>query len=486
MTAGVSRLLKSGFFDNLRCGQWIDRRFKIDWVDRLPAAFWLALAVVALMPVWVWSAARLLDRSDDPLGIVALAALAILVARDRDQFSGTPRAGWLAVATALAAVALLGAPALPALVRGVLAVLAVCAMLMAVRTLTQPMLALAGLALLALPLLSSLQFFIGYPLRVVTADASRWLLLAAGVEAARDGAALLVAGRLIMVDAPCSGIQMGWVSYFTACVTAAWLHVPDGRFLRRLPFVGVAVLFGNIVRNTLLVIKEAGLVQWPEWTHAAIGVAAFALVCALVVWHVRGAGGMRIVTWEVRLLRHRAAVVSPDTWARLASLAVLGVLTLWPWLEPEPLAARPTSAIEWPLELEGRRLRPLALSAVEQRFAERFPGAIARFTDGEHTIVLRHVAQPTRMLHPATDCYRGLGYRIVASGLEREREPKARAVPAVWRCFVAEKNGQRLRVCEVITDPRGRSFSDTSAWYWAAVTGRSHGPWQAVTKARML
>ncbi len=460
---------------------------KIDWVDRLPATLWLALSVVALTPVWLWSAARLLDRSDDPLGIVALAALAVLVARDRRRFAGQPRVGWLIVTTALAAVVLLGGAALPALLRGVLAVLAVCAMLMAVRAPAQPMLALTGLALLALPLLSSLQFFIGYPLRVVTGEASRWLLLAGGVDAARDGAALTVAGRLVMVDAPCSGIQMGWVSYFSACVTAAWWRVPDGRFLRRLPLVGLAVLCGNIVRNTLLVVKDAALVQWPDWTHEAIGVAAFALVCALVVWHVRDAGGARVITWEIRLLRRPAAAVSARTWGRLASLVVLGILTLWPWLKPEPVVASTTPrTIEWPRELEGRALRPLALSAVEQRFAERFPGAIARFTDGERTVVLRRIAAPTRMLHPATDCYRGLGYRIVSSGLEREVESPARAIPAVWRCFIAEKNGLRVRVCETILDPRGGSFSDTSAWYWAAVTGRSQGPWEAVTKARIL
>lgn len=460
---------------------------KIDWVDRLPATLWLALCVVALTPVWLWSAARLLDRSDDPLGIVALAALAVLVARDRHRYAETPRLGWLAVTTALAALALLGGAALPPLLRGVLAVLAVCAMLMAARAPAQPMLALTGLALLALPLLSSLQFFIGYPLRVVTAEASRWLLLACGVDVVRDGAALAVAGQLVMVDAPCSGIQMGWVSYFTACVTAAWLRAPDGRFLRRVPLVGVVVLLGNIVRNTLLVVKEAALAQWPDWTHDAIGVGAFALVCALVLWHVRGAAGARAITWEVRLLRRPAAVVSPRTWGRLASLVVLGVLTLWPWLRPEPVAASGNSgSIEWQRELDGRVLRPLALSAVEQRFARQFPGAIARFTDGERTIVLRRVASPTRMLHPATDCYRGLGYRILTGGLERETDAPARAIPAVWRCFIAEKNGLRVRVCETILDPRGESFSDTSAWYWAAVTGRSLGPWQAITTASVL
>ncbi len=61
---------------------------------------------------------------------------------------------------------------------------------------------------------------------------------------------------------------------------------------------------------------------------------------------------------------------------------------------------------------DGAPLRPLALSDVEQRFAARLPGAIARTTDGRRTLVLRQVAMPTRMLHPAADCYRALGFRI--------------------------------------------------------------------------
>jgi hypothetical protein len=67
---------------------------------------------------------------------------------------------------------------------------------------------------------------------------------------------------------------------------------------------------------------------------------------------------------------------------------------------------------EWPSQWDGVALRPLALSEVEQRFADRFPGAIGRMTDGTQTLVMREVKQPTRMLHPAADCYRALGYRI--------------------------------------------------------------------------
>ena len=96
------------------------------------------------------------------------------------------------------------------------------------------------------------------------------------------------------------------------------------------------------------------------------------------------------------------------------------------------------------------------------------------------TLVLRHVAAPTRMLHPAADCYRALGYRIAQARLEQDAQQR------LWRCFAAQRPGAApLRVCERIVDAEGRAFTDTSAWYWAAATGRSTGPWQAVTVAQV-
>lgn len=144
---------------------------------------------------------------------------------------------------------------------------------------------------------------------------------------------------------------------------------------------------------------------------------------------------------------------------------------------PAEIAVSP----EWPSQWDGAPLRPLALSEVEHRFAERFPGAIARMTDGRQMLVLRQVNTPTRMLHPAADCYRALGYRIEQTRLERDAQAR------LWRCFVAEgRGGQKLRVCERIVDTAGVAFTDTSAWYWAATSGKSTGPWQAVTLARRI
>jgi hypothetical protein len=138
--------------------------------------------------------------------------------------------------------------------------------------------------------------------------------------------------------------------------------------------------------------------------------------------------------------------------------------------------ATPPSS-EFPSQWQGRPLRPLMLTDVERRFARQFPGTLARLTDGEQVLVLRTVLRPTRMLHPAADCYRGLGWRITHEQLQQDADRQ------LWRCFDATRAGQRLRVCERIVDASGRAFTDTSAWYWAALLEQSRGPWQAVTVA---
>ncbi len=471
-------------------------------------AFWLALPLAALWPAWRWSAARLTDGSDDPLGVIALLALGFILYRDRRDFNPIPRALWLHASIIFAATATFSAPWLPWLLRSGLAVASLMAMVAALSGPRRPMqprtmLPYWGLGFLALPLLSSLQFFVGYPLRVVTAQASAWLLELAGIAAVREGSAMTVNGHLVIVDAPCSGIQMAWFAYFTACIAASWLRLPDRVFLRRLPSIGLIVLLGNIGRNTVLVARETELLAWPEWTHEAVGIAVFAVVCTLVLRHVAAAdGGLSRGSFRGSPPSEPAVPQSAASRA-LSAVAVFCFATFAsvPLFFPAPsvTAASPTSAssaVEWPREVFGRDLRPLALSDVERNFAAQFPGVIARMTDGENLYTLRHVTHPTRKLHPSADCFRGLGYSISRSRLE-QRNLLGASSTLLARCFVAEKdgtkdgtwdatNGMRVRVCEQIVDARGNAYTDASSWYWSALFGQTTGPWQAVTVATPL
>ena len=450
---------------------------------------WPALLVLSLWPVWLWSARRFLDGSDDPLGVLALLALFFSVWRARHQLTHPLRLRWVLVSLVFAVFISLIGSSVPLLLKGIFAVMAVFAAIMAVRSPDQPVLAWAVLGFLSLPLMASLQFFAGYPLRVVTAEVSAWLLRAADMSVIRQGSALLVDHQLIMVDAPCSGVQMGWVAYFTATLAALWTGLSDKRFACRLPFIGSIVIIGNIVRNTLLVIRESGKVNLPDWSHQGIGLVVFALVCVAVLW---------VVTFRQEPPRQQAATVSVESrnmkMGRIAKspksiLFLIFVLPLlmfiYPLISKESQAETQDSQthVEWPHEYEGRALRPLALSLVEARFAADFPGVIARFDNGIQAVTLRHVTRPTRKLHPAADCFRALGYAIDETGLEQQIKGNQRYLQ---RCFTASKAAGKLKVCEYIEDINGERFTDTSAWYWAAVMGKSHGPWKSVTLARPI
>jgi exosortase/archaeosortase family protein len=251
---------------------------------RLAAIDWLALHTLALWPHGAYLIERAFDGSDDPLGLLALIALAAWVAWRRQHLRLSPHLGWLCVSIALALVAngawWAGAPALLA---SLLAAASLSGALLAWWPAERARLPLAGLVVLALPWIASLQFYLGYPLRVLTAQLSAWALQLGGLDAVRSGASMLVQGRLVIVDAPCSGVQMGWLAYFVACVAAATSGCSDRAFVRRAPLIGALVLLGNVVRNSVLVVLEArphGLS--PGW-HEAIGLAVLAAVCVAVL-----------------------------------------------------------------------------------------------------------------------------------------------------------------------------------------------------------
>jgi hypothetical protein len=169
-----------------------------------------------------------------------------------------------------------------------------------------------------------------------------------------------------------------------------------------------------------------------------------------------------------------------EQWPRWMLLALMAC-ALWPLAGRGQVdGPRATAPHEWPRVWQGNTLRPLALTAVEQRFAERFPGHIGRFAADGSVWVLRDVTRPTRALHPASDCFRGLGYRIEQTQLQREADDR------LWRCFIAERGGERVRVCERIVDAHDQDFIDASSWFWAATLGRSTGPWRAMTRVEAL
>jgi len=130
----------------------------------------------------------------------------------------------------------------------------------------------------------------------------------------------------------------------------------------------------------------------------------------------------------------------------------------------------------WPTHFEDRPLTALPLTALEESLQKGFPGRVGRFTDGRREIILRWVTRETRQLHASSDCFKANGYRVEAMAIKRIGDQR-------WSRFRATRGKVSLEVAERIYGQDGGQWSDVSAWYWAALVGRTHGPWWALTVA---
>jgi exosortase/archaeosortase family protein len=243
----------------------------------------IALQVLALRPVWTWYLDRMTDGSDEPWGILALGSvLAIVVLEMRTGTKDLDR-HWLSASTVLTAFYTLASPFITALPRAMLGVSALGASLFALARPKGPWLALLGLLLLSLPIISSLQFYLGYPLRLLTTWGSVEILSLVRLEVTQQGTALQWQDRTVLVDAPCSGVHMLWVGLLLSGLVSYVRKATTARTAINGGLAVLAVVIGNILRATLLFFKEAEVVALPSWTHAAIGVLCFALMTTIIV-----------------------------------------------------------------------------------------------------------------------------------------------------------------------------------------------------------
>lgn len=426
----------------------------------------LLLQALALWPVWRWYAARLGDGSDEPLGLLALGLALWLAYGQRHQLRAQPRP-WPLLAAAALTLAQAAASGWPPLLRALLGMAALgcgwAAFLPRARR-AAPLLALLALSL---PLAASLQFYAGYPLRLLAAEGAAWLLRAGGWPVLAEGAGLREGGKLVLVDAPCSGAHMLWVGWVLAAGVSAMALAGPARLLLNLALASLLVLAGNVLRNAALFVKETSPLAWPAWTHDAIGVALFALVLGPVAW-----AGLR---WPGSAPENAAPTPSSPAFLPRLAAGMFLAAAAWGGLGgnvPAPLAPPPEQ--EWPSQWQGRPLIRLPLSPQETRWLRGFPGSAARFTDGVREVLVRQVERPTRMLHPAADCFRGLGYGVDRPAIRESDGTR-------WSCFKARKDGAEREICERIHDARGGAWTDVSAWYWDALWGHSQGPWWAFT-----
>ena len=237
----------------------------------------LAATALACWPVWPWYVARLGDSRDDAAALVALVLLAVLPGRGPVAPAATGARALLPSALALCAYAV-STPFVPRLASALLAFLALGFAWSLWRHGTPFRPWAVGLGLLGLPMASSLQFYLGYPLRIASGAVALVLLRLGGVAVDREGVYLRAGGELVMIDAPCSGMRMLWAALLLACCLSALFRLRARSSLLAAGAAALLAVLGNGLRTSALFWADTNAPQLPAYSHAGIGAVAFAML----------------------------------------------------------------------------------------------------------------------------------------------------------------------------------------------------------------
>ena len=244
-----------------------------------------ALVTMANWDAWRWYFGRISAAPEEAAALVlTMAFLGFAgIARAVRPASPSPLP-LLPIATLLA---LLGAThaVLPAIVRAAIAVALSLFCLHVAVFKERPPIAFWGLVALALPVLPSLQFVLGYPMRVLSAALTAGLLQAHGFAVERQGTFLVWREELIQFDAPCSGVNMLWAGLLLTLMGCVLLRLGALRVMAAVAFSLVLAVASNVLRGASLFYVEAGLIpQAQHWWHDGIGIVAFGLSAIAILW----------------------------------------------------------------------------------------------------------------------------------------------------------------------------------------------------------
>jgi exosortase/archaeosortase family protein len=247
----------------------------------------VVLQLLAFWPVWRWYGVRVTaGPADEMWGLLALATAMLLLLWRKKEAADEKEANLLLPVLLLLLYALTY-NFFPPLLRAAVAVTALGCTLGSLRFGKPFHAGTLGLLYLSLPLIPSLQFYGGYPLRVFVASLAAPLLRLGGFAVIREGTCLNWDGQLSWIDAPCSGIRMLWVGLYLVFTLACVYELRFVKTLLAMTIAVFAIIFGNVFRSVALFYLESGVIVNRPWAHDFTGVAAFTVVALCIVAAVR-------------------------------------------------------------------------------------------------------------------------------------------------------------------------------------------------------
>jgi exosortase/archaeosortase family protein len=252
----------------------------------LTTAFVPLATVLATWDGWRWYAGRVWATPEETVSLVLTVGLLAFVGSTRRARGETEET----IPLAILAVALLAYAALrmaaPPIFSAALAISVTLYSLYAALFKDRPPAAFWGLVALSLPVLPSLQFSLGYPLRIVSAALTVALLQLQGLAIERQGTFLVWRGEMVQFDAPCSGVNMLWAGLLLTLMGGVFMRLGTIRLLAAITASVVLTIAANVLRAASLFYVETGLLAWtpPAWWHEGAGLAAFLMSSTALLW----------------------------------------------------------------------------------------------------------------------------------------------------------------------------------------------------------
>ncbi len=259
----------------------------------IPPVVCVAVIAMAAWDSWRWLAHRYAAAPEEALSLVLTVGLLCLLAlprlRTARRLSAIPLApvplSLVTLLLAAHAAAILWAPAILA------AALAATVLLYALyRSATglSPPPAFWGLVALAMPVVPSLQFVLGYPMRLISAQLTVALLSVQGVPISREGTFVVIGGETIQFDAPCSGVSMLWALVLVTLMAGLIQRLDVIRLGAALVLTIAVAIVCNVLRVSSLLFAETVLgAEQPAWLHEGVGLVAFAVTSVALLGLLR-------------------------------------------------------------------------------------------------------------------------------------------------------------------------------------------------------
>ena len=334
----------------------------------------------------------------------------------------------------------------------------------------------------SLPLERIAQRTIGYGLQSVSSDGACLMLGSVYDDLKCYGVRLVLEGKDVLVDLPCSGARSILLLLLCFALVASVVRPSFRQALVGGLATLLAGLLANMVRISVLAIGIAspdtlfGIdVMMQPW-HDMVGLLALVLgATPLLLWAHKVTSTRAASTIDQRCRHFIPDRLKKDGWwlndtprrskrmpPALPALAFLALALIIVNLPRKAIdVARRSINIELPQHLAGLTARPVALLAKEKAYFLKYGGAAQKASYGPHQLLIVRTSAPLRHLHAPDECLRGLGMKVQYLGVRYSPVPSA-----VYRAQTVEGLGYRIDVSFVSDDGFITTNISEVVWRW--------------------